>query len=133
MNVSTSGTGAVNVAPRTIAGEDIWSSDLTDPINTLFQPHILFLEKVQEFLVWFIGDDNSTLATSTDMIIKAIDPNKTGNVGLCNHQKIRMRQYSSVVNLIIKNHLIRSSYTSKNPKKYLFTYKYEVSGREVYC
>ena len=80
-----------------------------------------------------MGEEISTLATSTDIIIKAIDPNKTGNVGLCNHQKIRMRQYSSVVNFIIRNHLIQSSYTYQNPKKYLFTYKDEVSVREVSC
>ena len=44
-----------------------------------------------------------------------------------------MIQYSSIVDLIIKNHLIRSSYTSHNPKKDLFTYKDEVSGREMFC
>ena len=44
-----------------------------------------------------------------------------------------MRQYSSIVNFIIKNHLIQSSYKYQNPKKDLFTYKDEVSGREVYC
>ena len=56
-----------------------------------------------------------------------------GKVGLCNHQKIQMRHYSSVFNFINKNHLIRSIYTSQNPKKYLFIYKYEVSGSRVPC
>ena len=44
-----------------------------------------------------------------------------------------MRQCSSVVNFIIKNHLIRSSLTSKNTKKYLFSYKDEFNGCEVSC
>ena len=44
-----------------------------------------------------------------------------------------MRKYSSIVNFIIKNHLIWSSYTYQNPNKELFTNKDEVSGREVSC
>ena len=80
MNVSTSGTGAVNIYPRTIAGGDIWLADLADPIKILLQPHLQYLEQVQEFLGWFMGDKNSTLATSTDMIINKIDPNKMGNI-----------------------------------------------------
>ena len=129
MNVSTSGTGAVNVDPITIDGENIWLADISDPINILLYTHLLSLDQVQAFLGWFMGDENSTLATSNNMVIKAIDPNKTGNVGLCNHQKTQMRQYSRVVNFIIKNHLIRSSYTYKNHNKDLFAYKDEVSVR----
>ena len=85
MNVSKPGTGAVNVAPITIAGEYIWLADLADPINILLQPHLLSLVQVQSLLGWFMGHENFTLANSTDMIIKVMDSNKTGNVGLCNH------------------------------------------------
>ena len=44
-----------------------------------------------------------------------------------------MRQYSSIVNFIIKNHFIQGSYKSQNPKKYLFTYTDEVNGCKVSC
>ena len=44
-----------------------------------------------------------------------------------------MRQYNSIINFIIKNHLIQRSYTSQKPNKYLFTYKDEVSRRKVSC
>ena len=63
MNVSTSGTGAVNVAPIPIAREDIWLSDLSNTMNILLQPHLLSIKQVQAFSGWFMGDKNSTLAT----------------------------------------------------------------------
>ena len=49
INVYTSGTGAVNVAPRNISGEDIWLAELADPINILLKLHLLFLDQVQPF------------------------------------------------------------------------------------
>ena len=58
MNVTKSGTGAVNLATRNTSGEDIWSADLANPINILLQPHLLSLEQVQAFLGWFRGDQN---------------------------------------------------------------------------
>ena len=67
------------------------------------------------------------------MIIKAIYPNKQCNVGLLNHEKIRNRQFSSALNFILKNHLKRSSFISLNPKKAIFTYTDEVTGRKVDC
>ena len=70
MNVFALGTGAVNVSPMNIAEEYIWLANLADPINILLQPHILSLKQVQAFSGWFMGDENSTLATSTNMIIK---------------------------------------------------------------
>ena len=133
MNVSTLGTGAVNVDPRNISREDIWSSDFTNPINILLQPQLISLEQVQALSEWFMDNEKSTLVTSTDMIITAIDTKKTGNVSLCNHQKIQMRQCSSIIIFIIKNHLIQSSYTSQNPNKDFFTYKDKVIRRKVPC
>ena len=67
------------------------------------------------------------------MIIKAIDPNKLGNVGLINHEKIRNRQFSSAFNLILKEHLERSSLISLNPRKAMFTYTDVVTGHKVDC
>ena len=67
------------------------------------------------------------------MIVKAIDPNKPGKVGLLNHEKIRNRQFRSALNFILKNHLERSSFISLNLKKSIFTYSDEVIGRKVDC
>ena len=67
------------------------------------------------------------------MIVKAIDPNKPGNVGLINHENIRNRQISIALNFILKNHLEISSFISLNPKKAIFTYTDEVTGRKVDC
>ena len=41
VNVSTSGTGAVDVSPRNIHREEIWLDDLADPMNILLQTHLL--------------------------------------------------------------------------------------------
>ena len=82
---------------------------------------------------WIFGDENSTLNKYADMIVKAIDPNKPGNVGLLNHEKICNRQFSIALNLIFKNHLKRSSFISLNPKKAIFIYTDEVIGHKVDC
>ena len=70
---------------------------------------------------------------SADMIIKAIESNATGNVGLMNHEKVRNRQFSSALNFIFKNHLQQASFISLNPKESKFTYTDEVTGRKVDC
>ena len=80
MNVSKSGTGAVNVAPINISGEDIWSADLVDSIKILFQSHLLSLDQVQPFSGWFMENKTFTFSTLTNMIIKPINPNKTENL-----------------------------------------------------
>ena len=67
------------------------------------------------------------------MIIKAIDPNATGNIGLVNHEKVQNRQFSSALKFILKNHLQRASFISLNPKKDTFTYTDEVTWRKVDC
>ena len=67
------------------------------------------------------------------MVIKAVDPNKAGNPGLVNWRKILLRQYSGMLNTILKNHLKRTSFTSLNPKSNMYEYKDEVSGRQITC
>ena len=67
------------------------------------------------------------------MVIKAVDPNKTSNPGLVNRCKIIIRQYSGMLNTILKTHLQRTSFTSLNPKSNMYEYKDEVSGRRIAC
>ena len=66
-----------------------------------------------------MGDESFTQTipiTSSDMFIKVVDPNKAGNPGLVNRRKILLCQYLGMLNMILKNHLQRTSFTSFNPK-----------------
>ena len=135
VNVPTSGTGALETAPRTFEGKEYHNVNLNDYVNILKEPHKLTLEDVRKYSAWIMGDETSslTILAEADMVIKAIDPNKTGNVGLTNKRRILLGQYSGMLNFIIKNHLQRTSYTSLNPKSSIFEYKDEVSGRRYSC
>ena len=133
--VPTSGTGAVNTVPRTIEGKEYHNVDLVDHINILKEPHKLTLDNVRKCSAWIMGNETLSLTTpaEADMIIKAIDSNNLGNVGLANKYRILLRQYSGMLNFIINNHLQRTSYTSFNPKSSMFEYKDEVSRRTYLC
>ena len=83
-----------------------------------------------------MGDKLSTRTiphTSSYIVIKAVDPNKTGNPGLVNQRKILLRQYSGMLNTILKTHLQRTRFTSLNPKSNIYEYKDKVSGRRIAC
>ena len=133
MMVPTSGDGSIAAVPRSVAGVDYWSADLTDCKNILIDLHSVNLDDVRAFSGWFMGGESQGRARSTDMIIKAIDPNKAGNLGLVNRRKIRLRRLSIAVHFIIKNHIKRSSYNSFQPDKEKFEYTEEVSGRKIVC
>ena len=85
-----------------------------------------------------MGDESSTRTIpliSSNIVIKAVDLNKVGNPGLVNWRKILLRQYSGMLNTILKNHLQRTSFTSLNPKSNMYEYKERLAGggsRAVY-
>ena len=133
INVPTSGTGVVDPNSQRVSGVDVWSAYLKEAINIILQTHLVTLNHVQTYSGWIVGDENSTLTKSADMIVKAIDPNKPGNVGFINHEKTQNMQFSSALNFILKNHLERSRFISLNPKKAIFAYSDEVTGRKVDC
>ena len=133
VSISALGNVAVDLNPRTISREDFWKADLKDIFNLLLQPYNITLKQVQEYLVWFMGDDSSTRVIYMDMKIKAINPNVPGNIGLFNQQKIQLRQISGVLNFILKNHLIRSIYTSLRPNQSIYLYEDEFSRRNIVC
>ena len=64
-----------------------------------------------------MGDENSTLTVSTDMVIKAINPNTAGNLGLVNRHKIRIYRLAAILHFKFKNIVTRTSYTSFQPNK----------------
>ena len=136
INVPSSGTGAVEVNPRIVAGVDCCNMDIDNTINILKEPHKLTLKTVREYSAWFMGDGSSTRTiphTSSDMVIKAVDPNKAGNPGLVNRCKILLRQYLGMLNTIQKTHLQRTSFTSLSPNSNMCEYKDKVSGRRIAC
>ena len=136
INVPSSGTGAIEVNHRIVAGIDYCNMDLGNTINILKEPLKLTLKTVREYSAWFMGDESSTQTiphTSSDMVINAVDPNKTGNPVLVNRRKILLRQYSGMLNTILKTHLQRTSFTSLNPKFNIYEYKDDVSRRQIAC
>ena len=52
---------------------------------------------------------------------------------MLNHGNIRNRRFRSALNFILKNHLEIGIFISLNPKKSIFTYTDEVTGRKVDC
>jgi hypothetical protein len=132
VSVPTSGTNTLETAPCTIEGKEYHNVNLGDYMNILKESHELTLEDVQKFLVWIMGDAilSLLLPAAANMIIKTIKPNEPGNVCLVNKCLILLRQYSVMLNFIIKNHLQHTSYTFFNPKSNTVEYQDEVSGRK---
>ena len=78
-----------------------------------------------------MGDESSTQTiplTSSDMVIKAVDPNKAGNPGLVNRRKILLRQYSGMLYTILKNHLQRTSFTSSTQSSICMNIRTKLAG-----
>ena len=73
------------------------------------------------------------LTTSTDMIIKAIDPNKTGNQGLINRRKIQICRFLGALHFILKNHITRTSYTLFQPQMDICMYTEDVTSCTIVC
>ena len=97
--------------------------NLDNTIKILKDPQEITLKTVREYYAWFMVDESSTRTiphTSSDMVIKMVDTNKTGNPGLVNRRKILLRQYSGTLNTILKTHMQRTSFTSLNPKSNMY-------------
>ena len=133
INVSTTGTGSVKSQAQTLVGIYYHNADLGNLKNLLKDIHALTTNHLRAYSVWYMGDDNSTLTTSTDTIIKAINPNSAGNLGLVNRHKIRLRRLAAILHFTFKNNVTRTSYTLFQPNKEKFFYKDEVTGRAITC
>ena len=80
-----------------------------------------------------MGYSNSTLTTSTETVIKAIDPNGAGNLGLVNRHKILLFRLAETLNFTFKNNVTRTSYNLFQPNKDKFVYKDDITGRAITC
>ena len=75
-----------------------------------------------------MGNEGQGFTKSMDMVIKAIEPNKTGNQGLINRIKIHLRRFSGDLHFIFNNHITRTGYTSFQPQMDICLYTKEVSS-----
>ena len=91
--------------------------------------HQVNLVDVRNFEGWYFRGPNSKLAVSYNMKIEPPDPNKIGNLGLVNRQKIQLSQHSVIFHHLFKNAVSRSSYTSFFHDKKIYTYTDFVTGR----
>ena len=114
-----------------MGGVDVHHVNLHTKKDLLSEYHNITLEQVKAFSGWFMGRDNSALKLSTDMVIRALDPDVGGNLGLVNVRKIRLCQLSRALHFMFKNAILRSSYTSFMPTD--FTYSDEATGRSIVC
>ena len=133
INVPTTGTGRVEAQSRELVGIDYHNADLGNPINFIKDIHALTTDHVRAYSGWYMGDEKSTITISTDMVIKAINPNAADNLSLVNQHKIQLRRLAEILNLTFKNNVTRTSYTLFQPNKDNFFYKYDITGRAVTC
>ena len=133
INVPTTGTGRVEEQAWTLVGIDYHNAKLGNIKNLLKDIHALTTYHMQAYSEWYMGDNNSNLTTSTEMVIKAIDLNAAGNLGLVNQHKIRLRRLAAILHFTFKNNVTRTSYNSFQPNKDKFVHKDEITGRAITC
>ena len=129
MEIPTTGTGAVESAPKTIGGKDYANANLGNFVSFLNKIHQVNLDDVRNFEGWYFGGPNSTLAISANMKIEPLNPNAIWNLGLVKRHKIQLRQHSVIFHHLFNNAVSRSSYTSFFPDKKIYTYTYVVTER----
>ena len=122
INVPTTKTGIFEAQSWTLVGINYHNADLGNIKNLLKDVNTLTTDHVRPYSGWYMGNENSNLTTSTDMGIKAINPDAAGNLGLVNQHKIRLRRLAAILNFTFKNTVTRTSYTSFQPNKDKFVY-----------
>ena len=100
INVPMTGTGRVESQARTLVCIDYHNVNLGNLKNLLKDIHVITTDHVRAYSGWYIGDENSTLTASTDMVIKSIDTNAAGNLGLVQRHKIRLRRLAAILHFI---------------------------------
>ena len=94
--VPKSGTGVVDVNPRTLPGSEVYNFNLADFTNLLEAYQQLTDEQVMNFSGWIYGDEIHKLEKLTDMVVKATDTNTEENQGMANCLKIRLHIISGM-------------------------------------
>ena len=95
------------------------------------QFHHPTLNQVRGFLGWFMGGELSSLSTSAEIKIKAINLNVSGNFGLVNQYKIQIFQLSRTIHFIFKNYVNIISYASFHTNNQQFIYTDEVNDQSI--
>ena len=79
MEIPTTGTGAIESAPKTSGGNAYAHANLGTFLNFLDKVHQVKLEEIRAFEGWYCSSSGSSLAISADMKIEPLDPNAAGN------------------------------------------------------
>ena len=130
-DIPTTGTGAVESAPKTIGNKDYSNANLENFVSFLDKTHQVNLVNVWSFKGWYFGGPNSKLAVLANMKIEPLNPNAIGNLGLVNRQNILLDPHSVIFHHLFTNARYRSSYTSFFLDKKMYTYTDVVMGREI--
>ena len=85
------------------------------------------------FFGWIYGDESQKLKKSTDMVVKAIDPNAEGNQGMVNLLNILPCILSGVVHTPVKNYVTLQTYKSFLTENNSFCYTDKETNRSVFC
>ena len=133
INVPTTKTGRVEAQAWTLVGINYHSADLGNLKNLLKDIHVLTTYHLREYSGWYMVDNNSTLTTLTNMVIKAINPNAARTLGLVNRHKIQNCRLVAILHFTFKNIVTKTSYTSFHPNKDKFVYKDKITGRAITC
>ena len=135
MRVPIHGDGFVGLTPnKTASGRDSYNAALSVFKNLLEDFNHLTLDDVMAFASWFMGDltTGRSVRAPTDMTMKYLDVNATGNDGLVACFKQECRSVSCLVWHTIKNHFSATSYKALLVRKKDFAYECEETGDIVY-
>ena len=135
MRIPLIGDGVAGTLPnKTPSGRDTYNATLSMFKNLVEDFNHLSLEDVMAFASWFMGDLTTprSIRPPTNMTMKYLDVNASGNDGLVACFKQECRTVSCLVWHTIKNHFSVTSYKSLLDRKKDFAYECEETGDIVY-
>jgi hypothetical protein len=105
--IPTQGDRTIRSTVRTIASRNRPNYNLSSYVNIL-DDHNTKLKNQEsiKYSHWFFGNDTASFDLSTagaDLIAHAIDPNKTGNLGLAYQYMLRLRRESIMLFQLLVN------------------------------
>jgi hypothetical protein len=135
MRIPIIGDGTVGTTPnRTPSGRETYNATLSVFKNLIKYFNHLTLDDVMAFAFWFMGNLTTPrlVRPPTDMTMKYLDVNTSGNNGLVACFKQECCAFSYLVWHTIKNHFSATSYKALLVRKKDFAYECEETGDIVY-
>ena len=128
LKVPTNGDGTIHANPKMIAGRDLADYDLASYVDILDDHNgKLKANEPIKYSRWIFGDESTKFAASDSdiMIAKAIDPNKKGNEGLTNNEKMRLRRESALLFQFLQSLTTVTSFKTFRLQRHKYTYTLE--------